>query len=141
MERKISITNTTIMKFLEEKKELQKKLNPIVKRIEQKVKPLDPYYEQIRQLNEKIKSLKEEMKPFEQEYQIEAKKAETIDAQAQAIDNKLKPLIADELKNIELGEFEEAREVNLDKGMIIIKIVDRIEEFKNSLRLRKAQVK
>lgn len=134
--RRIMISNQMVTKFKKEIDELQKQANPILKKMEKISESIKPEMEEIGELQKKIREIKEKIKPEEDKYQTELKKVELIDQKADNIKNKIYPIVFKELEG-KLEEFEEARQVITDKGVVYVEIHDKIEDFIKMLRANK----
>lgn len=114
MSRKILIDNEKIIKSINAKDEMSKRVQELEKRSQE---------------------MSEEGHKIEEEFN-------TIVAKCQREDEKVKPEIERLIKEVEMSEFEELSRVYLEKegdnaGKIFMEIADRLEEFKVDFKRKK----
>jgi len=138
--RKIIILNSTVKNLKNEINKLQKQANPILKNMEKISKSYENEQNEILKLQSQINDIKAKIKPDQDKYNIELEKLKLLDAKADLIKNKIYPIVQSEIDG-KLDEFEEARDIIEEKGVIYIKIYDKIEEYIKSIRTKNAVVK
>jgi len=98
--------------------------------------------------NPKIKAIIEQKRPFakeivditEQIKELENKR-EKLMHKLSRYDTKVKPLIEEEIKKIELGEYEMFGNVSVVEEDALLQVIDKIEEYKEFLRLQAEEAK
>ena len=98
--------------------------------------------------NPKIKAIIEQKRPFakeivditEQIKELENKR-EKLMHKLSRYDTKVKPLIEEEIKKIELGEYEMFGNVSVVEEETLLQVIDKIEEYKEFLRLQAEEAK
>lgn len=134
--RRIQISNPMITKYKAEIDKYQKQANPALKKMEAIGQELDPFYKMINQHQQEINKIKEEMAPVLERYNVELKKVELIDQKAQAIKNKLQPIV-DKCIEGKLEEFEKPTNLVSEKGFFYVEVSDTLEDFIKARRASK----
>lgn len=136
--RLIKITNPTILKYKAELEDLQKEINPFLEKMEVITKELDPIYNKIQEHNKAIKKLQEELAEPKSRYDAEVAQIDPFEVKAQAIKNKMQPLVVKELEG-QLAEFEKSTRLITKDDVVYAEIVDEIEELIKAKRQMKAK--
>jgi len=131
--RLIEITDEKVSELKLKLKEFQKEANPILLEME-KISPLmDPIFTKIRELEEEKKKLQDEMAPIRAPYDELLSQVEKIDVKAQAVKNKIQPLV-NKIVVGQLGEFEKAMHLTEQDGKLYVEVIDEIEEKVKAIR-------
>ena len=134
--RLIEITDEKVVELKLKLKEFQKEANPILLEME-KISPLmDPIFTKIRELEEEKKKLQDEMAPIRAPYDELLSQVEKIDIKAQAVKNKIQPLV-NKIVVGQLGEFEKAMHLTEQDGKLYVEVIDEIEEKVKAIRASK----
>ena len=133
--RRIEIKSPMVTKYKKEIDKYQKQAMPFLLKIEKISKVLDPFYAKINEHTEEINKIKAEMADSLEEYQKEIAEVELIDKKAQAIKNKLQPIVDDLIKG-KLGEFEKPVNLTSEKGFHYVEVTDELEDYIKSRRAR-----
>lgn len=134
--RLIEITDETVIKLNEERKKRVREGEPILELMEKLSPPLDEFYAKLRPVEEERQRIKTEMQPAVDAYTEQTDKMEKIYQKAQAVSNKMQPLINDIIAP-QLGEFETARTLVERDGKLYVEVIDEIEEKVKALRAAK----
>lgn len=136
--RLIKIEDETVTALTEELNKLQKEANPFLEQMEAITPELDPVYDEIRELELKKQELQKKVAPARARYDEIAKNVEEIDVRANAIKQKITPIILDLVKD-ELKEFEIPLHTTVKEGVMYVEVRDELEEKIKQLRAIKAK--
>lgn len=134
--RLIEVTDETVMELKKQLDELQKEANPHLEASEEFIPEMDRIYGEIQKLEEQKRKFQEEIAPIRAKYDEAIKPVEEIEQRAQAIKNKITPIVNDLVKD-ELGEFEKAMQMKEQDGKLYVEVVDEIEEKIKAIRASK----
>lgn len=134
--RLIEITDEKVFSLHQELKKLQVEANPTLAKMEKLTPILDPIYIKIGELEKEKAKLKEEMQPTREKYDELLAVVQKIDQRAQAIKNKIQPLV-NSICEPQLSEFEKANQMLEKDGKIFVEVMDEIEEKVKAVRASK----
>lgn len=139
--RLIEINDETVLKFQEQLDELQKKINPVLDKLQENYfSKVDEVYAKLTPLNEQISPLKDELKRLMDVNKSDTEFIDSVEQEAQLIKNKVQPIINDLVKG-QLGEFETAKHTVVKDGKIYVEVFDEIEEKVKAIREKNASSK
>lgn len=136
--RLIKIEDETVTALTEELNKLQQEANPFLEQMEAITPELDPVYDEIRELELKKQELQKKVAPARARYDEIAKNVEEIDVRANAIKQKITPIILDLVKD-DLKEFEIPLHTTVKEGVMYVEVRDELEEKIKQLRAIKAK--
>lgn len=134
--RLIEITDETVIKLNEARKEALKEGEPILKEMEALSPPLDAFYIKLRPIEEERAKIKEEMQPAYDAYNAKVEEMDKFYQKGQAISNKMQPLINAIVKP-QLAEFETAKTMVERDGKLFVEVADEVEELVKKIRATK----
>jgi predicted nuclease with TOPRIM domain len=134
--RLIEITDETVISLNNQRKELLKEGEPILKEMEKLSPPLDAFYIKLKPIEEERAKIKEEMQPAYDAYHEKVEEMDKVYQKGQLVSNKMQPLINAIVKP-QLGEFETAKTMLEKDGKLFVEVVDEIEEKVKAIRANK----
>lgn len=134
--RLIEITDETVISLNNQRKELLKEGEPILKEMEKLSPPLDAFYIKLRPVEEERHRIKEEMQPALDAYQAKVDEMDKVYQKGQLVSNKMQPIINGIVKP-QLREFETAKQLVEREGKLYVEVVDEIEEKIKAIRATK----
>ena len=134
--RLIEITNEQVIKLNDERKKRIQEGEPIFQEMEKLSPPLDAFYAKLRPVEEERAKIKAEMQPAYDAYQAKVQEMDPYYQKAQAINDKMQPLINDLVKP-QLGEFETAKQLIERDGKLFVEVIDELEEKIKAIRANK----
>ena len=115
----------------------QQSINPILDRLDRELYTVtNPLYQEMQELQAKAKEIKEKIVAKQAEFKIEMETLESTERKAQAVKDKMQPIILNYVKD-QLDEFEEAKHTVVKEGKIYVEVFDKLEELIKSIRSRK----
>lgn len=136
--RLIEITDEQVIKLNNERKEILKEGEPILKEMEKLSPPLDAFYVKLNPIERERAKIKEDMQPAYDAYQEKVAEMDKVYQKGQLVNNKMQPLINGLVKE-QLSEFETAKQMIERDGKLYVEVVDEVEEKIKALRVAKAK--
>ena len=134
--RLIELNDAKVIELQAKLKELQLEANPFLSEMEAMTPEMDPIYSELQTLEVKKQELQKQLAPIREKYDVPLQQVQKIEQKAQLIKDKIQPRVLKAIEK-ELGEFEQARNLNEKDGKIFVEVVDVIEEEIKKIRANK----
>lgn len=134
--REVEVNDNDLLRLVREKTAIQVKGSQSLKSVDKEIRQISRINKKIRDLNLKIKEQVDKKEPLEKKIQPVMDGLDQLKVEDGKVKEKIVPLVEKLIEN-ELGEYEMYETTTLRDGKVYVKVVDRLEEWKDNWNKKK----